>query len=281
MGDQNSLREAARPRNQLVKQLTVPPLNQLTDLFLPRIPSPNITNANTSYTRVFIPRDFLRGLFGVYGLDLPTQFTEPTDQDKDTAILSNIDPSTISYLGEFSSATLAVFVSNSSTTVSVWNLQAIEFNTTVPYAVGDEGWTTIETVLVQLDTSLTPSGRFPVYSNTEEKVRVGFDATVCVQRYEPWIIEAYNASTGSPSVLRVVGKGDGSHPPLPSGNIQGNPTTSTRYLNTTGKGAAFLLAHDNSWTRMSSVKFSQDEEWYNYIPPPLVGPVVSYAQRFF
>ena len=55
----------------------------------------------------FVPRDFLRGLFGVYGMDLPTELTqlELSDQDtEDSALstaLSSINSSTISYFGKF------------------------------------------------------------------------------------------------------------------------------------------------------------------------------------
>jgi len=68
-------------------------------MFLPRVP----LSANGGLTYIFMPRDFLRGLFGVYGMDLPTEFTNPdlnVLQANDT-IPSNINSSTISYIGEF------------------------------------------------------------------------------------------------------------------------------------------------------------------------------------
>ena len=158
--------------------------------------------------------------------------------------------------------------------MELWNLEVLGFNTTTPYMASNQGWTSVETVLVQLNSSFTPSGRFPVYSNSEEKTGIGFDAAVCVQRYEPWVIEAYNASTGSPSALRVVGKGDDSNPLLPSGNIQGTRAVNTRYLNKTGKDGVFFSAHGNSLNRMLEVKLTQDEDWFGDVPPPVVGPVV-------
>ena len=92
-----------------MKQFNVPPLEQLADVFLPRVP----LSPNGGLTYVFIPRDFFRGLFGVYGMDLPTQFTKPADlsilQANDT-VPSGIDPSTISYIGEFLPGPLALFV---------------------------------------------------------------------------------------------------------------------------------------------------------------------------
>ena len=68
-------------------------------MFLPRLPN----LPNRTYTYAVLPRDFLQGLFKVYGMDLPTRLTEPNIDD---TIPSNIDPSTISYIGEFLSAPL-------------------------------------------------------------------------------------------------------------------------------------------------------------------------------
>jgi len=104
------------------------------------------------------------------------------------------------------------------------------------HVAGDRGWETVETVLVQLDTSLAPSGRFPAYQNVsspdEKEIRVGYDAAVCVQKYEPWIVEAYNTSTGSSFALGVVGKGDGSTSLPPSGDIRGARIAGTLGIST-------------------------------------------------
>ena len=153
-----------------------------------------------------------------------------------------------------------------------------------PVAIGDQGWMTVETVLIRLNTSYTPSGRFPVYSNESVsdangvETRIGYDAAVCVQRYEPWILEAYNASVGSPSALRIVEKGYGGTSPLPSGNIRGVPIVGTRNLNTTGKNPAFYVAHDNSINQM--VKDNGRDQLY--VPSPTVSPPVAAPrlQRF-
>ena len=247
-------------------------MNRLTDLFPSRVPY-----SSAGYTYIFVPRDFLRGLFGAYGMDLPTQFTEPNLALKDNdTIPSNIDPSTISYVGEFSLASLAFFLFNPYATESEWQSgQSVTFNTTIPHATSSQGWTTIEHVLMRIDTNFTPSGRFPVYwDDPSTQQRIGLDVAICVQKYEPWIIEVHNTSTGSPSALRIVGKGDDSTSPLPSGNIRGPPITNTRYLNTTGKDAAFSLAHGNSYIRTFQLDFTRNESWFNYTPPPLVSPIV-------
>ena len=165
--------------------------------------------------------------------------------------------------------------------MGLWHSGQPALYDTIPLpADGDRGWTTVESVLVRFNTSLTPSGRYPVYSDQPlpyydgPQKRIGYDAAVCIQKYEPWVIEAYNASTGSPSALRIVGKGNGSSTSLsPSGTIIGSPIANTRYLNTTGKGAVFTKSHDNSVSRMLRVNFEIGKGWDSYVPPPLVGPV--------
>lgn len=191
-------------------------------------------------------------------MDLPTALTKPDLKrlGANDTIPSNIDPSTISYL------------------VNWWdNGVAHSFHTQTildPVAIGDQAWMTVETVLIRLNTSYTPSGRFPVYSNGSlpdangVETRIGYDAAVCVQRYEPWIIEAYNPSVGSPSALRIVEKGYGSISPMPSGSIRGDPIEGTRNLNTTKKNPAFFVAHDNSINQM--VKDNGRDQFY--VPSP-------------
>jgi len=78
------------------------------------------------------------------------------------------------------------------------------------YPDGNQGWTTVETVLLRFYTAYTPSGRFPVYLDSPIDVDerwMGYDAAVCVRKYEPWIIETYNATITSPPLCGSSGKG--------------------------------------------------------------------------
>ena len=143
--------------------------------------------------------------------------------------------------------------------------------------VGDQEATAVETFVLRFDTEDTPSGRFPVYLNMSLPHAdwlpghvIGYDAAVCIQRYEPWIIEAYNTSIASPSALRIVGKGSFSTPLSPSGNIQGVPIENTRYLNTTGKESAIRVAYGNSLNKMVKELSRNDD----YLPSPTVGPAM-------
>jgi len=256
----------------ICEQLDIPS-NQLADVFLLRIP---LSHQNCTYA--FVPQGFLQGLFGVYGMDLPTGFTKPKPaiRQNDT-IPSTPDLSTISYVGEFLSAPLALFVSNPRTTADALdNGRGVSLHSTWSdhYAAPIQGWTAVETAFLRLDTWDTPSGHFPAYVNRTLPYRkdpeVGYDAAVCVLRYEPWIVEAYNASITSPSLVRIVGPGDGSTSLSPGGDIRGAPIANTGYLNTAGKFLAFIMAHENGVNAMMK---DEGQKGY-YVPSPIVGPIV-------
>src|SRR6201999_309969 len=87
----------------------------------------------------------------------------------------------------------ASFASNSCTPVKSGDSgSAFGFDYIKPDMASDQVQIFVETVIVQLDTNFTPSGRFPVYANRKSfnrgQIRTGFDAVVCLHRYEPWVI---------------------------------------------------------------------------------------------
>jgi hypothetical protein len=123
---------------------------------------------------------------------------------------------------------------------------------------GSQGWTTVETVLVRLNTSYSPAGRFPVYGpemivqDDGQETRIGYDVAVCVERYEPWVIETYNSSIGSPTALRIVEHG-GMLLSQGTEKMRGDPVDGTRSLVSTSKNPGFFVAHDNSINQMVKV----------------------------
>ena len=147
----------------------------------------------------------------------------------------------------------------------------LSIHTTIFEDIGNRSWATVETVLIRLNTSFTPSGRFPVYSKLPGKqAMIGYDAAVCVQLYEPWLIQTYNATIGPPSILQIAGRGDALNPPSPSDGMRGIPIRgATRYLNATGKDVVFHIAHANGISHMV-----KDNRGGDYLPSPTVGPVV-------
>jgi hypothetical protein len=176
-----------------------------------KLPDPEVNLmplSSQNFTYVFIPRDFLRGLFGVYGMDVPPSFLED-NLDASDPIPSGVDPSTISY---------AVRMSDTGVAIGSHAVMYAE-----PDTSDYPGYTAVETVVIRLNTSFTPNGRFPVFSNRTmpdvngTETRIGYDAAVCLQKYEPWIVETYNTSIVSPTTLRIVDKGYGitSRPMIP------------------------------------------------------------------
>jgi len=225
-------------------------------------------------------------------MDLPTELTKlnltAQDERNDylTTALTNIDRSAISYFGKFLAASLVFFVSNPRTIARSSNVaRASSLDSSDPYTIGNQGWMTIETLFIHVNASFAPSGRFPVYSKETlelengtvltNRFQIGHDVTVCVQNYEPWIIEAYNTSTGSSFALEIVEKGGNGTSLSPSGNIRGARIENTRYLNTTGKDIPFTKAHHKSATRMAEANYEQGTQSFGPgVPSPIVGPVV-------
>ena len=78
-----------------------------------------------------------------------------------------------------------------------------------PVSMGEEGngFVTIETVLIRLNTTYAPDGNFPVKSRATIGPPIGYDSLVCLEVFEPWVLDVYNCTSSGPVTLRVVGKG--------------------------------------------------------------------------
>ena len=70
--------------------------------------------------------------------------------------------------------------------------------------------------------------------------RIGYDAVVCVEMFEPWVLEIYNSTLGVPTTTRISSKTAGTDFEL---NFVGNKGSRygwyPRSLNSTGKAAAY------------------------------------------
>lgn len=168
-----------------------------------------------------------------------------------------------------------IFTSNSRTAVK-WGDTGLGHDfTSLIYdggSNGDKGWTVIEVALVRLNKYYASMGGFPVYANdslpdeTGKIPVIGYDTVICVQKYDPWVVEAYNASIGPPSILRIVGK-------VYNESYSGE----TPNLNTTDKEDAFFLAHENSINQL----LKENARIRRYMPSPAVGPAVTSRTPFF
>jgi hypothetical protein len=88
---------------------------------------------------------------------------------------------------------------------------------------------------------------------------IGLDAAVCLELYEPWVLETYNNSVGVPTTIRIVNKGntviDENTPEFQEVNI-GPPLTDPtlkRHLNSTNLSLVYDVAHGNSANQILKV----------------------------
>ena len=111
------------------------------------------------------------------------------------------------------------------------------------------GWIGIETVLVRLEDSYAPNASFPVWS--EDPIgdasgfvsRIGYDAVICVEMHEPWIVQIYNSSLGVPTTMAIVGKSATTDFEPDDGNRGQRLDSYTRTLNSTGKTIPFYFRY--------------------------------------
>lgn len=127
-------------------------------------------------------------------------------------------------------------------------------------SLGDEGvgWISIEWVLVRLNTTYSPNGSFAAYSTESvldangTETRIGYDAAVCLELYEPYVVETYNSTTGLPlSEEKRTGKA------VTGSNVK-------RQLNSTRLQDVYDILHGNSVNQM--VKDNGRDAFY--VPSP-------------
>ena len=117
----------------------------------------------------------------------------------------------------------------------------------LPTSGSGNGWIGIETVLVRLNSSYAPNAKFPVWSSDPIEdasgfsTRIGYDAVVCVEMYEPWIVQIYNSSLGVPTTMSIVGKSATTDFEADDGNRGPRLDSYTRALNSTGKYSAYFM----------------------------------------
>ena len=111
------------------------------------------------------------------------------------------------------------------------------------------GWLGIETVLIRLNNSYAPNANFPVWSADPIEdasgfiSRIGYDAAVCVEMYEPWIVQIYNSSLGVPTTMAIVGKSASTDFETDDGNSGPHLDSYTRALNSTGKDSPYYVRY--------------------------------------
>lgn len=149
-----------------------------------------------------------------------------------------------------------------------------------------KGWLEMEAVLIRLNTAFAPNGTFALTVDGPDG-KIGYvcfvppctlvsdplltmkryDMAVCVEVAEPWILDVFNTTAGSPKTVQGnLHKGN-----TPQGWATGaTPLTAghgvSNILNSTGKAAAWIAAHDNS----RNVLIKDNGRDARYVPSPTV-----------
>lgn len=234
------------------------------------------------FTYVFVPDDFVKGLFA--NLSIPAPTLPPANLSSvlsaNDTIPAGTNASSIVMAGKFFNNGVghSFFSKPSDTGMEGCSHDIIHLLTGNVTFAGDsgKGWVEIEVVLIRMNNTFTPNGSFPLFGDVDPVTgsRIGFDSAVCVESYEPYIVESYNSTGVSPSTTRIVSKGgaieDSDLSPVGAkrrNRLSGElVNTVQRQINSTGKLAAFSIAHENSIDQM--VKDNGRDMWY--VPSPLV-----------
>ncbi|KAK7061328.1 hypothetical protein R3P38DRAFT_3489065, partial [Favolaschia claudopus] len=210
-----------------------------------RIRCKNIPRAESGLTYLFTPRDLLRDLFSSFNQDLPPSL----EQSLNVSSVMRPNDTFPSALNPDDIASAAIFFDNG---------VSVSFKST-PVSMGDDGkgFVSIESLLVRLNTTYAPNGTFLTHNEvgvpdvTGQTTFIAQDAAVCLELYEPWVVETYNNSIGVPTSLQIVNKGNtivdsvtqskevNIAPPLTDPKIK-------RHLDSTNLSLVYDVAHGNS-----------------------------------
>jgi hypothetical protein len=104
-------------------------------------------------------------------------------------------------------------------------------------------------VVVRVRRQLARNGTFPFIDATISTNILGYDAAVCLDIVEPWIVEVFNSTRG-PTSTRVLGKGgsleDVPQIGKPKTMLEGDEPDIGRNLNSTDKYYPFRQIHTQS-----------------------------------
>ncbi|KAG6828760.1 hypothetical protein H0H92_006839 [Tricholoma furcatifolium] len=214
-----------------------------------KIPDANVNLvplSQNNITYVFTPRETLESLFASLEMDYPESAMVPFNITQ-TLLPGDSAPSSL-------------------------NISDIALGGT-----GGNGFISVEEVLVRLNTTYAPNGTFAVESSQSvpdaqgNPTRIGYDAAVCVEVFEPWIVNVYNSSTvGQPNSISIVGPGNEVESVNATEKLVGPPLSTTdpnaaRQLNSSDMASVYEIAHDNAVNQLLKlVSFSGGDGPYGY-----------------
>lgn len=201
---------------------------------------------------MIVAKTLMERLFSSFSLSLPDIFETPTiSLSPNDSLPSTVSEGEVAYIGTFASYVDDTVFHAHPVLAGFWdNGVAHSFHSLTPIkGEAGNGWVATEIVLVRLNDSYVKAASFPVYS--EDSIvdasgynsRIGYDAVVCVEMYEPWIVEIYNSSLGVPTTMRIVSKSSSTDYETDDERIGLHLDSYTRALNSTGKDAAYYVRY--------------------------------------
>jgi len=200
---------------------------------------------------MIVMRALLEELFSSFSLPLPDQFKIPDFMalDRGNTLPSDLIEEEVAYICAFVlCAGIPIFAANLALATFPDDGRAHSSESLLPtMGESQNGWVKVETVLVRLNELSAPNASFPVWDVDEFGNRIGYDAVVCVEMYEPWIVQIYNSGLGVPTTMNIVGKSASTDFETDYGNKGPYLDSYTRALNSTGKDAAFYVGYVGSF----------------------------------
>ncbi|KAJ8469557.1 hypothetical protein ONZ45_g16854 [Pleurotus djamor] len=199
----------------------------------------NIAPTSTSgRSYLFTPRDTVRDLFSSFKLEFPEVLNEPANM---TRILAG------------DSVPSGLDVANTALGVGFFDNRIAHSFKSDPISMGADGkgFVSLETLLVRLNTRFTPNGTFPLTQNVTvegQPTAMGYDGAICLELFEPWVMEVYNATSGLPSTTRIVSPGTElvTEFSVRERLLGSKSNLGRRHLNSTQLRNAYIVAHDSS-----------------------------------
>ena len=204
---------------------------------------------------MIVTKALLEKLFSSFSLPLPDEFETPgfpLVSPNDT-LPSGVSEEEVAYVCAFIlCAGISIF---SADLAPAWFLDdgmAHSFYGLPPIeSESGNWWAGIETVLVRLYKRSAPNATFPVWAtdpNSLPEMSIGYDAMVCLEMYEPWIVQIYNSSFGVPTTMAIVGKSASTDFETDDGNRGPRLDSYTRALNSTDKYFTHLLRYASGFS---------------------------------
>jgi len=193
-------------------------------------------------------------LFSSFSLPLPEVFKTPSLSflSPNDTLPPGVSGEEVAYIGTSVSCADSSTFRADPVPAGFWdNGVAHSFRSLVPVrGESGNGWVGTEVLLVRLNNSYTPAASFPVYGEdvitdaSGFSSRIGYAAVVCVETYEPWIVEVYNSTLGVPTTMRMISKSASTDFETDHGNRGPYLDSYTRKLNSTGKDSAFFVRYE-------------------------------------